>query len=134
MKRVSLVLVFAAILAHSFALPTVAETITCTECGMMLEVGSKFTAKIVQEGKDLYFCDIGDLFAYLNRKKPQNVRIQVKDFPSGAWIDARSASYVRSAKKFNSPMGWGIAAFQDGNDAAAYGSALDFDAAMKAVL
>lgn len=113
--------------------PLMAETIKCTECGMMVDLGSKFTSKIVEGDKTLYFCDIGDLLTYLNKHKQQNGQIEVKDYRSGEWIPAQKAIYVSAPKQFNSPMGWGIAAFRDGKDAAGYGSPMDFNAAIKAV-
>ncbi len=113
--------------------PAIAETIKCTECGMMSDLGSKFTSRITEGDKPLYFCDIGDLLAYLNKHKQQAGRIEVKDYESGEWIDAHKAAYVSAPKKFSSPMGWGIAAFKDQNKAAMNGKAMDFNAALKAV-
>jgi nitrous oxide reductase accessory protein NosL len=107
------------------------EIIKCAECGMMVQMDSKFTSKITQGDTPLYFCDIGDLFTYLKRKNVQDARIEVKDYPSGEWIDARKAFYVKAAKKFDSPMGWGIAAFKDKNEASQSGSAMDFESTAK---
>ena len=109
------------------------DAIKCTECGMMVDVNSKFTSKIVQADKTLYFCDIGDLFSYLKRTKQNGFNIEVKDYKSGEWIDARTASYVRAEKKFRTPMGWGIASFKDQKDAAEFGVATDFDSMAKAL-
>ena len=105
----------------------------CTECGMMVKMDSPFTAKITQGDTTLYFCDIGDLFAYLRKKNLNNPPAEVKDFPTGAWIDARKAHYVHPEKKFKTPMGWGIAAFQNTNDAAQFGAVMDFDGMAKAL-
>jgi nitrous oxide reductase accessory protein NosL len=107
-----------------------AASVRCAECGMMVRMDSKFTAKITQGDTTLYFCDIGDLFSYLKKKSVQD-KIEVKDFASGAWIDARKAFYVNSGKKFNTPMGWGIAAFKDQNEAAQSGSVMDFEGTVK---
>lgn len=133
MKKSIFSLFLANLLVILFSLSAFAEVITCAECGMTLDLASKFTAKIVQGEKTLYFCDIGDLLSYLNRKKPENVRAEVKDYTSGEWLDARAAFFVRSEKTFKSPMGWGIAAFKDGKAAAGFGSVMGFDAAAKAV-
>lgn len=124
---------YAALLILSFSLPVRAEIISCAECGMKSDAGSKFTSRISQGEKTLYFCDIGDLFMYLNKKKPRDARAEVKDYRTGEWIDAQKAYYVQAARKFNSPMGWGIAAFKDGKEPAESGSVMDFDGAMKAV-
>lgn len=112
--------------------PVHARETRCTECGMMVMMDSKFTSKITQGDAPLYFCDIGDLFTYLKKKNVQEARIEVKDYTSGEWIDARKAFYVKSVKKFDSPMGWGIAAFKDKNEASQYGSVMDFETTAKA--
>ncbi len=109
------------------------DTVKCSECGMTCNVNAKFTSRIVQGDQTLYFCDIGDLFSYLNRKKPSVTRIEVKDYYSGEWTDAYKAYYVHSEKKFKTPMGWGIAAFVDKNKAAEFGTAMDFDGMAKAL-
>jgi copper chaperone NosL len=102
----------------------------CSECGMKVDVASKFSAKATKGDTTLYFCDIGDLFGYLKKHALTDARIEVKDFSSGAWFDARKAFYVH-ADKFNTPMGWGIAAFMNKDDAAKFGMAMDFDATAK---
>ncbi len=124
---------YAGLLIFLCALPAAAEKITCAECGMTSDPGSKFTSRIVQGEKTLSFCDIGDLFSYLARKRPQNVRAMVKDYKTGEWIDAHQAFYIHAGEKFLSPMGWGIAAFRDRKDAAGFGSVMDFDSALKSV-
>ncbi len=110
-----------------------AGNITCAECGMASDVVSKYTARIVQGDKTLYFCDIGDLLTYLNRKKEQNSEIQVRDFPTGQWIEGQKAYYVRDGKKFKSPMGWGVASFENSQKASAYGPVMDFETALRSV-
>ncbi len=109
-----------------------ADIIHCTECGMMLDVNSPFTAKITSDGNVSYFCDIGDLFSYLKRKGAQGA-IAVKDFVSNDWVDGRKAFFVRAEKKFRTPMGWGVAAFKDKDKASESGTAMDFDAMAKAL-
>ena len=111
----------------------VAETTHCTECGMMVDVKSVFTAKIVQGEKTSYFCDIGDLFSYVKRKGVEGSSVEVKDFDNNEWIDGRKAFFVKAEKKFKTPMGWGIAAFKDKNKASESGTAMDFDAMVKAL-
>ncbi len=116
-----------------FAHSSFAETVKCTECGMSCDVAAKFTSRIVQADQTLYFCDIGDLFSYLKRKKPSVTRIEVKDYNSGEWIDAYKAFYVHSEKKFKTPMGWSIASFKDKDRASEFGTAMDFDGAARAL-
>ncbi len=110
-----------------------AADINCAQCGMTVDLDSKFTSRIVVKDTTLYFCDIGDFFTYLNRKKPAAVKTEVRDYPSGEWIDAKAASYVHSEKKFKTPMGWGIAAFREKSRAAEFGDVMAFDAAAKKV-
>lgn len=125
---------FAALLALTIRIiPAFGETIHCAECGMMADTGATFTARIVQSDKNLYFCDIGDLLVYWGKKKPQNVRAEVKNYPDGAWVDAQKAFFVHSSKIFNTPMGWGIAAFKDKNEAAGRGKVMLYNDAIKAV-
>jgi nitrous oxide reductase accessory protein NosL len=112
---------------------TAAETIHCTECGMMVDVKSAFVAKMVQGEKTSYFCDIGDLFSYVKRKGAEGASVEVKDFDKNEWIDGRKAFFVKAENKFKTPMGWGIAAFKDKNTASESGTAMDFDAMVKAL-
>ncbi len=127
--------VFFAVLGLSFlcAVTYASETIHCTECGMMLDINSPFTAKITSDSKISYFCDIGDLFSYLKRKDAQGAAIEVRDFVSNEWIDGRKAFFVKAEKKFKTPMGWGVAAFRDKGKASESGAAMDFDAMAKAL-
>lgn len=100
---------------------------------MISEIASKFTSRIVNADKTLYFCDIGDLLTFVNSNKPPSGRIEVRDYHTGDWIDGQTASYVHADRKFTTPMGWGIAAFKDGKTAAQFGSVMNFTAAAKAV-
>ena len=57
----------------------------------------------------------------------------MKDHPSGRWIPADNAIYVHAEKTFRTPMGWGIAAFEDKKAAAVYGATLDLNGILKEV-
>jgi len=103
----------------------------CAECGMTVTMDSPFIAKIFLSDRTLYFCDIGDLFVYLTKKNLKDARSEVKDYTTGAWIDARKAYYVHSEKKFRTPMAWGVAAFKDKSEASQSGAVMDFDAAAR---
>ena len=124
-----------AVVLITFILPlsALAEMIHCTECGMMVDINSKYAARIVHGDTTLYFCDIGDMFSYLRRNKTGNTKMEVKDNMTGDWIDAVKAHYVRDEKKFRTPMGWGVAAFQDAKAAAEFGSPSDFSATDKSL-
>jgi len=113
--------------------PALAAETRCTECGMMVQMDSKFTSRITQGETTLYFCDIGDLFSYLKKKNGKEAGAQVKDYTTGEWLDARKAYYVNSGKKFRTPMGWGIAAFKDKNEASKAGNIMDFDGTANAL-
>jgi len=127
MVSLSTLILIAACLLFS-ATGTTAGQIKCTECGMFVDLNSKFTSKIVQGNTTLYFCDIGDLFSYMKRKGLNDVAAQVKDYNTSEWIDAKQAYYVHSEKKFMTPMGWSIAAFKDEISASKFGSVMDFKA------
>jgi nitrous oxide reductase accessory protein NosL len=133
MKRLRWIAGAFLILIFACSCPLFAASISCTECGMAVDMNSKFTARFSQGETTRYFCDIGDLFSYFRRNKTDNLRIEVKDYFTGTWLDARTAFYVHSEKKFKSPMGWGIAAFQDKVRAAESGDARDFEAMTKAL-
>lgn len=133
MIRKTLFLTVAVSLMLLTGAPASAADMKCAECGMMVKMDSKFSAKINQGDATFNFCDIGDLFAYINRKGMKDARAEVRDYTSGAWIDARKAYYVKSDKKFSTPMGWGVAAFMDKSEAAKSGSVMDFDGASKAL-
>jgi nitrous oxide reductase accessory protein NosL len=130
-KRLPIIGIAIALIVMSLS-PVHAKETRCTECGMMIRMDSKFTSKITQGDAPLYFCDIGDLFTYLKRKNVQDAKIEVKDYASGEWIDARKAFYVKSMKKFDTPMGWGIAAYKDKSEASQSGTVMDFETTAKA--
>jgi copper chaperone NosL len=131
-KRLSIIGIAIALIVISLT-PVHAMENRCVECGMMVRMDSKFTSKITQGDTTLYFCDIGDLFSYLKKKNEQDAKIEVKDYTSGEWLDARKAFYVNSGKKFTTPMGWGIAAFKDKNEASRSGSVMDFESTAKSL-
>jgi hypothetical protein len=110
-----------------------AADIPCTQCGMTVDPGSKFTSKIVAGDTTLFFCDVGDLFAYLKRKNLRADGAFVRDYPSGDWVGVKAAYFVHDEKKFRTPMGWGFAAYRDRSSASESGKAMDFDAAAKAM-
>lgn len=132
MKNALILLILTCALFIS-ASPGIADMARCSECGMMVDQGSKFSSRLVQEGKQLDFCDIGDLLTYLNKRSISPSVAQVKDHNTGEPIAADKAFYVRAEKKFRTPMGWGIAAFKNRDDAASFGAPMDITAALKAV-
>lgn len=123
--------VLGAVLLFSPRPAAAGETAPCAECGMATTLTGRFTARIIQGKDTLFFCDIGDLIVFLNRQKMAEFRAEVRDFPTGEWLDARQAFYAREKKLYLTPMSWGIAAFRD--PAAAPGPTLAFDALRKAL-
>ncbi len=128
MTKILRTLLITLIMTAVCSLSALAVNIKCTECGMFVDMTSKFTSKIVQSDTTFYFCDIGDLFSYMKRKGLNDVAAQVKDYNTSEWIDAKQAYYVHSEKKFMTPMGWSIAAFKDEISASKFGSVMDFKA------
>jgi nitrous oxide reductase accessory protein NosL len=108
-----------------------AKTVPCAECGMDAEIAGRFSARLVVGTETQYFCDIGELVAYLARVRPAAFEAAVHDLPSGEWVDARAAFFVIDKKAYETPMSWGVAAFRDRS--AAPGTALGFDALREAL-
>lgn len=134
MKRLVMLFVVslsAAVLAAAAA--NAGQASKCAECGMMVDLESKFCARLTQDGKTLPFCDIGDLLVHLNKKSLAPGAAQVRDYKTGEWINADKAFYVHAEKPFKTPMGWGIAAFKTREDAAAFGAPLDLAGVLRAV-
>ena len=107
------------------------SVVTCAECGMSAKVANRYTSRVVRGAKTLYFCDIGDLAVFIERTRPQDYAAGVHDFSFGEWIDARKAFFVIDKKTFLTPMGWGVAAFEE--RAGVIGVPLDFEALRKAL-
>jgi len=105
-----------------------AELLKCAECGMPVDVAAPFSSKIVAGDHTLYFCDIGDLLVYLRERKTDPTSARVKDYRSGEWIEAAKAFYVHEPRRFMTPMGWGVASFQDKKNAEEFGQVLDITA------
>ena len=97
----------------SYAPPTVqlGEDI-CAECGMSL-VDERFIAAYVREdGEARLFDDIGDMLLY-HKKHQEKVQVfYVRDYDRKSWLKAEAATFVLSPQ-IQSPMGWGLAAFED---------------------
>ncbi len=116
-----------------FAVAPHAEAVQCAQCGMTVDPASKFCARMLVNEQTLQFCDIGDLLTYINKKSLSPSFAEVKDYTSGEWIRADRAFYVHAEKAFQTPMGWGIAAFKTKLDAAAFGAPLDITDILNAV-
>lgn len=113
-----------------FLYAQVPEDTRCAECGMKVDAKSKFISYgLSDEGKKIFFCDVGDMLSSLKRKRFKIKEIYVKDYNTGEWIDGQKAYYVHS-KKFSTPMGWGLAAFRDISEAKSFGNPVEFNNAL----
>ena len=120
-------LVFPAFLAaQPFPVPQGAK---CDECGMSVERDSKFVSEVLSsDGKNLFFCDIGDMLFHFRKDREKIKAVYVKDYGSGEWVEGKKAFYVLN-KGIKTPMSWGIAAFAGQSGARNWGSPVDFGAA-----
>lgn len=109
------------------------EPVRCAECGMKVNPESKFCSRLTREGTTLDFCDIGDMLVHINKKSLPPEAASVKDYKTGEWIRADKAFFVYADKRFKTPMGWGIAAFKNRQDAATFGDPRDIKAMLEAV-
>jgi nitrous oxide reductase accessory protein NosL len=116
--------------SYSQASP-IPEGAGCAECGMMVDVNSKFSTEVVtDDGKKLFFCDIGDMLRHFRSDRGKARTVYVKDYINGQWLNGKKAFYV-SSKRFSSPMSWGIAAFSERSEARKWGNPVDFNRAFK---
>jgi len=134
MKRFAGLLSLLFVLLTLYGLPAFAKE-RCRECGMKVDESSPFASyALLKDGEKLYFCDIGDMLVHvLKKKKIGPDSVFVKDYAKGEWMDAKHAFFVHS-KKFSSPMGWGIGAFKNKDDALSYGNKVyDFSGALSLI-
>jgi len=105
----------------------------CASCKMAISQ-KKYAAEFIdKDGAAIKFDDIGCMIRFI---KEHEVKINVEayfvvDYTTHSWLDARSATYVRSSA-LPSPMGSGLAAFKDRPEAEAFavkyhGRLLGFD-------
>ena len=80
------------------------------QCGMVIS-SHKYAAQAVdEEGKTLFFDDVGCLAEWLRSKKePSRYRLYVFTNDTARWIDARKAHYSRTEK---TPMHYGFGAYE----------------------
>ncbi len=129
-----LLLVFAACLPGlAYAEPMeIPEGSKCHICGMKVAPGSPYSAQTVDEGNLLPFCDIGDMLHYYKKQEEKPTELYVRGAQSREWTGAQGAFYVKS-DSFSTPMGWGIAAFSDKEEAEKFGEAMTFEEALDAL-
>lgn len=91
-----------------------------SEMGMFV-VDPRYTVATLPEDTDewLLFDDIGELFKYRHEHADAGFQVMwVNDYHAETWLHADAATYLESSE-LTSPMGWGVAAFEDETDAAA---------------
>lgn len=92
-----------------------------SEMGMFV-VDPRYTVATLPDDTDewLLFDDIGELFKYRDTHPDAGFQvIWVNDYHTEEWLKAEDAWYVE-APGVNSPMGWGISAFENEDEARAY--------------
>ena len=90
----------------------------CSHCGMIISDERLASGYVDDEGQNILFDDLGELFSALSglTAKVQE-KAYVHDAVGGAWIKAQSAYYLR-LPGLPTPMGSGIIAFKDSRAAA----------------
>jgi copper chaperone NosL len=92
---------------------------SCDECAMIISE-QRYAASYVTEAGDVHrFDDIGGMMLH-DQKMQEDVYVYwVHDHNSEEWIKARESILVLNPDLIT-PMGWGLAAFAERNDAEAY--------------
>lgn len=79
-------------------------------CGMIISDKRFAAAYRLEDGSVKKFDDPAEMTLILAQEETQPVGVWVKDYDTQEWLDAASATYVRSAI-LKSPMGFNVAAF-----------------------
>lgn len=92
----------------------------CAECGMILS-DDRYAAAVVAihdgERHEYLYDDLGEMLAHPPRTEGA-VKQWARDMRSRQWIDASTAHYIRS-RRLHTPMGYGVVALNDLQDAEA---------------
>lgn len=92
----------------------------CDACGMLISEPRFAAATLLTSGEALKFDDIGEMLVYhMDHPEEQVQAWFVHDYGSESWIRGESAFFVKS-DAVKSPMGSGIAAFEEKSDAEAF--------------
>lgn len=91
----------------------------CTRCGMIISEERFASAYWTESGEARLFDDIGGMLAYTDDKQENAASYWVHDFDSGNWTRAEEAHYLLDSN-LHTPMGFGIAAFSDVEQARAF--------------
>lgn len=91
---------------------------SCDRCGMIISEEKFAAAYWTEDGEARRFDDIGGMFAHNAEENEKVASYWVHDFVTGEWIRAEEAIYVLDSSLMT-PMGFGIAAFDDEKEAQA---------------
>jgi len=92
----------------------------CSACGMVIDDPRFAAATQLLNGEYLRFDDVGEMLSYhMNHPEAQVAAWFVHDYPSEKWIRGEQAIFVHSSS-LQTPMGSGIAAFEDKSEAEAF--------------
>lgn len=92
----------------------------CDHCNMIISEPRFAAAYATENGETRRFDDIGEMFLYAEEMGETVRAYWVHDFHSESWLEADDATFVHNPD-LTTPMGWGIAAFSQADDARAYG-------------
>ncbi len=81
----------------------------CDQCRMIINDPAFAAAYRLADGTPRRFDDIGCMVRYIQEHNEQPAYAWVHDYDTEAWIDARSAYYIRSARIIT-PMAYGFIA------------------------
>jgi copper chaperone NosL len=128
-----LLLAASALPGSAYAEPMeIPEGSKCHICGMKVDPGSPYSAQMVEDGTLLPFCDIGDMLHYYKKQQEKPAELYIRDTQSRKWTEAQGAFYVKS-DAFSTPMGWGIVAFSDKEEAEKFGETMTLEEALDAL-
>ena len=94
----------------------------CTACSMIISEQKYSAQYILPDGTVKKFDDIGCMIDYIKKTKDEIDRIStiyVRDFESNNWINAKNAYFIYN-RQIKTPMGYGIIAFANDNEASNY--------------
>lgn len=90
----------------------------CERCGMIISEEQFAAAYWTERGDARRFDDIGGMLAYISEESEDVASYWVHDFATGEWIRAEGAYFVVDSDLMT-PMGFGIAAFENEEQAQA---------------
>jgi copper chaperone NosL len=96
----------------------------CDRCNMIINEEKFAAAYWTEDGEARRFDDIGGMLAYTSEKDDVVASYWVHDFATGEWLRAEGAYYVLDSDLMT-PMGFGIAAFAQKDQAEAMTGGLE---------